>query len=105
MDVDEEISSCRFPITSSCSSPHWRPNAGNWELATGDWQLFLIVRRIHRNVVLPFFRRLVEGEDGLHRAGWNARPTVDALVGVDIQHFRRCEIRFVFPRVNTVNRT
>src|SRR2546429_7346812 len=53
----------------------------------------------------PLPRRLVEREDRLDRARRDARPAVDALVGVNIEHVRAREGVFVLARVDAVHRT
>src|SRR3954466_1477308 len=67
--------------------------------------LFLKVLRVHRNVVLPLLGCLVECKDRLDRACRNARAAVDALVRMDVEHFRGRKIGFVFPRMDAVHRT
>src|SRR5712664_876397 len=43
---------------------------------------------VHLDEVLPVGRRLVLGEDRLHRAHRLAGPAVDALIRVDVEHLR-----------------
>ena len=45
------------------------------------------------------------GKDRLDGTRRNTGAAIDALVRVDIQHFCRRKFRFVFPRMNAVNRT
>lgn len=78
-------------------------------LAGGEGQaprlLLLKVVGIHRNVVLPFFRCFIEGEDRFHRTRRYAGAAVDAFVRMDIEHFRGSEVWFVLARMNAVHRT
>ena len=53
----------------------------------------------------PLLRRLVEREDGLDRTRRHTGAAVDALVGMNIKHFGRRELRFVLPGMNAVDRT
>ena len=45
------------------------------------------------------------GKNRLDRTSRHARPAIDALVRMDIEHIRRRVLLFVLPRVNTVYRT
>jgi hypothetical protein len=52
----------------------------------------------------PFIRQVVGGEDGGHWANRNACTAVDALDGVDVQHFFAFEVRFIFFGMNAIHR-
>src|SRR5262245_55135996 len=69
-----------------------------------DWLLLLIVLRVDRNEVLPLFRRFVERENRFHGTRRNAGATIDALVWMDEQLFRRFERGLVLPRMDAVDR-
>src|SRR5712691_3255523 len=64
----------------------------------------LVILRVSRNEVRPLLRGLVERENRLDRTGRDAGSAVDALVGMNIKHLSRSVIRFVLPRVNTIDR-
>src|SRR5687768_8472091 len=66
--------------------------------------LLLEVLTVHRDEALPLFRRLIEREDRLDGTRRNTRAAVDALIRVDVEHFRRLELGFVFPRVDAIDR-
>src|SRR3954464_8414389 len=82
----------------------WKLESG-MKLETGNWELFLKVLRVHRNIVLPLFRRFIEREDRFHRTRRHARPAIDALVGMNVEHLCRREIRFILARMDAVYRT
>ena len=55
--------------------------------------------------ISPFMGRFVEGVNGFDRTGGDARAAVDAFIGMDVEHLRRCERGLVFPGVDAVDRT
>src|SRR5262249_48773879 len=55
-------------------------------------------------VLLMRGRRVDALVDRGHRAGRHARPAVDALLGVNVEHRGRREFGLVFSRVDTVHR-
>src|SRR5580765_8419204 len=65
--------------------------------------LFLVMLRVNGNEVLPLFRRLVQREDCFDGTRRNASAAVDALVGMDVEHLRRLELRLVLPRMNAIH--
>src|SRR5262245_38918239 len=64
----------------------------------------VVVLAVPGDIGRPLPRCLVEGEDRLNRTGRHTRPTVDALVGMNIKHFGRGKARFVLARMNAVDR-
>src|ERR1044071_3816836 len=64
-----------------------------------------VVVAVLRDECAPLARRLVERKDRFNRTGRNAGAAVDALVRMNIEHFRGGEPRFILPRMNTVYRT
>src|SRR6188508_2348189 len=64
----------------------------------------LVVLRVRLDEAAPLLRGFIEREDGLDRAGRHAGAAVDALVGVDIEHFGRRELRFVLPGMDAIDR-
>src|SRR5262245_8188007 len=63
-----------------------------------------VVVGVARNEGLPLPGRLVEGENGLDGTGRHARTAVDALVGMNVQHLGRIELRLILARVDAVHR-
>jgi hypothetical protein len=63
-----------------------------------------VVVSIHLSEMLPLLGQIILGKDRLNRASRLARSAVNALVRVNIQHFSRFEIRFVFTGMNAINR-
>jgi hypothetical protein len=55
--------------------------------------------------VLPLFRQIVHGEDGRDWTDWDASTTVDALNGIDVEHFLRAVGGFVLLGMNAIDRT
>jgi hypothetical protein len=53
----------------------------------------------------PFFRQIVDGEDGRDRANRDARATVNALDWIDVEHFLAAVGGFVLLWVNAIYRT
>jgi hypothetical protein len=43
----------------------------------------------------PFFRQVTFGIDSGDRANRNARPTVDALYGIDIEHWKSFKVALI----------
>ena len=48
--------------------------------------MFLEEVFIELDKVLPLVRHLIFDKDGLHGTDWLTRPTVDALIGMNIKH-------------------
>src|SRR5437870_3265878 len=48
---------------------------------------------------------IIRSDCRVDRTRRHARAAVDALVGVNVEHLGRREVRFVFPRVDAVDRT
>ena len=67
-------------------------------------RLFLKILRVLRDEGLPLVGRFVERKDCFNGTRRHAGAAVDALVGVNEQHFGRGELRLVLARVNTVHR-
>jgi hypothetical protein len=59
---------------------------------------------VARGEVVPFFREIIEREDGRHRANRDAGAAIDALDGIDIKQFRRRVLGVVFLRMNAIHR-
>jgi hypothetical protein len=55
-------------------------------------------------VTFPLFRQIVERENRRHWAHGNAGAAVDALYGIDVEHFFGGELGVVLFGVDTVNR-
>src|SRR5579884_161517 len=55
-------------------------------------------------VALPFLRQVVQRKDGGNRTHGNAGAAIDALDGIDVEHFFVGEGRLVFLGMNAVNR-
>ena len=51
----------------------------------------------------PLFRKVIKSEDGRHGTNRNTGSAIDALDGVDVEHFDSVEIRFIFLGVNAVD--
>src|SRR5450830_278230 len=66
--------------------------------------LFLVPVGVDLEVVLPLVGDRLFREDRGHRAGRLAIAALDAYVGIDVEHLRSREIRFVLARVNAVDR-
>src|SRR5262245_15618115 len=64
-----------------------------------------VVIPVLRYVLLPLARGFIERKDGLDRAGGHTRAAIDALVGMNIEHFSGRERRFILTRMDTVDRT
>lgn len=60
--------------------------------------------RVHLCVAGQFRGQVIVAVDRVHRAGFDARPAVDAGVGVDVQHFGGGEARIVRARPDAVDR-
>src|SRR5579871_6394473 len=60
--------------------------------------------RVDRRKMRPFFRQILQGENGRHRAHRNTSSTVDALDRADIELGFGLEFWLIFPRMDAVNR-
>ena len=66
--------------------------------------LLIVVVPVPADEPAPGVRRLVERKNGLDRTGRHARAAIDALIGVNEQHFAQCKTRLVLPRMDTIDR-
>ncbi len=64
---------------------------------------FLEIVGVDLRVLGPLLGKILEGEDGGHRANGHASAAVDALVGIDVKLLRALELRLVFSRVNAIH--
>src|SRR5688500_18447470 len=60
---------------------------------------------VHRDEVLPLLRRLVERVNRFNGTRRHARATVDAFIGVNVEHLRRLKLRLVLPGMDAVDGT
>ena len=58
---------------------------------------------IHCCEVLPLFRQVVFGEDGLNRTRGLTSAAVDTFIGMNVEHLRCLEVSFVFSGMNAIN--
>ena len=68
-------------------------------------RMLLEVRRVHLQVRRVVLVEFVVREDRLDRAFVHTRTTIDAGVGIDVEHFGGRERSFVRCRVNAIDRT
>ena len=64
---------------------------------------FLEIISVDLRVLGPLLGKILEGEDGGHRANRHASAAVNALVGIDVKLLRALELRLVFSRVNAID--
>jgi hypothetical protein len=66
--------------------------------------LFRVPVRVNRCKVSPLLRQIFQGKDRCHRADRDAGAAVNAFHGTDIQLRLGLECRFIFPRVDAIDR-
>ena len=95
-----------FRQRQGCRRAQPRPGrAIEVEIRSVQPQAFLEVVGVDRDVALPLLGHFVEREDRLDRARRHAGAAVDALVGIDVQHLRGLECRFVLAGMDAIDRT
>src|SRR5262245_23610580 len=64
----------------------------------------LVVLGVHLNILLRLLGHFVHRKNRLDRTRRHARPTVDALVRVDVEHLHGREIGLVLPGMDAIDR-
>src|SRR6478672_10609363 len=98
---------------SEPSCPLWFKFLSNEKcaaVAAARWKTLVVqllateILRVLLRVFFPFFRQIIQRENGRHRTHRHARATIDALDRVNEQHLGTFKLRFVLLGMDAIHR-